>query len=438
MRGIATTALAIGVLVGSAAAQPAARILLGDRTSDTIWLLSDCNANGTIDEPSEITAFFSGANAAGTPFPSTASVNTIAARSDGFVLLGDIASASRRWIWAQDKNLDGDAQDAGESGMYLDPTNAAGLILTTQSGVTFDASGVPYFANSGSGSGATANPDALYRCPDNNNDNSANSAGEAAVYAMTGAFGGGNSASFAPNQIVFAPDGYLYMRNSVTNFFNIWRFRDNSGPPDNDADDAGESKLFLDSTNASGVTLLTGLSMDVDRGPNGAGWFYTIQSAGGGVTQIVHFHDANSDEDAQDMSEAALALNANLGVSGAFVMSLKDGRVLISEVTNNRILAFKDAGTFDGVFDPATEQTTFFANSSGLVLSARPMAILYNPADVDQTMIVDSDDLFAFLDLWFAQNGTAGAGLSADINHSFNVDADDLFAFLDKWFVPCP
>lgn len=64
------------------------------------------------------------------------------------------------------------------------------------------------------------------------------------------------------------------------------------------------------------------------------------------------------------------------------------------------------------------------------------------PSDIDHNHAVDADDLFAFLDLWFAQNGASGAGLAADINNTGNVDADDLFAFLDLWFAangqPCP
>lgn len=62
-------------------------------------------------------------------------------------------------------------------------------------------------------------------------------------------------------------------------------------------------------------------------------------------------------------------------------------------------------------------------------------------ADFNGSGGVDPDDLFAFLDAWFAQNGMSGAVLSADINASMTVDPDDLFAFLDLWFAEngnCP
>lgn len=60
------------------------------------------------------------------------------------------------------------------------------------------------------------------------------------------------------------------------------------------------------------------------------------------------------------------------------------------------------------------------------------------PCDYDANIGKDADDLFAFLDDWFAQNGQNGSGLPADFNLSGGVDADDLFAFLDCWFAPCP
>lgn len=62
--------------------------------------------------------------------------------------------------------------------------------------------------------------------------------------------------------------------------------------------------------------------------------------------------------------------------------------------------------------------------------------------DTNGSGAVTADDIFAFLDLWFAQNGQTGSGLSADFNQSNSVTADDIFAFLDCWFalngLTCP
>lgn len=72
-----------------------------------------------------------------------------------------------------------------------------------------------------------------------------------------------------------------------------------------------------------------------------------------------------------------------------------------------------------------------------------PFTIAPNPcrADFDNSGTIDSDDLFAFLDSWFSENGlVAPPTRVSDINASANVDSDDLFAFLDLWFgvTPCP
>jgi hypothetical protein len=56
------------------------------------------------------------------------------------------------------------------------------------------------------------------------------------------------------------------------------------------------------------------------------------------------------------------------------------------------------------------------------------------PGNHDGNGQVDADDLFAFLDDWFAQNGVCMSGCTANYIAPDAVDADDLFAFLDIWF----
>ncbi len=59
------------------------------------------------------------------------------------------------------------------------------------------------------------------------------------------------------------------------------------------------------------------------------------------------------------------------------------------------------------------------------------------PANFDLVNGVDVVDLFAFLDAWFAQNGSTGDGFSADFNNDDIVEVTDLFGFLDAWFLGC-
>jgi hypothetical protein len=42
--------------------------------------------------------------------------------------------------------------------------------------------------------------------------------------------------------------------------------------------------------------------------------------------------------------------------------------------------------------------------------------------------------LFRDSDRWFDQNGLTGPGLSADMDQNDLVDPDDLFIYLDFWF----
>lgn len=55
-------------------------------------------------------------------------------------------------------------------------------------------------------------------------------------------------------------------------------------------------------------------------------------------------------------------------------------------------------------------------------------------SDANDDGTVNADDIFAYLDAWFAQNGQTGSSLSADADGNGTVNADDIFNFLDSWF----
>lgn len=59
-------------------------------------------------------------------------------------------------------------------------------------------------------------------------------------------------------------------------------------------------------------------------------------------------------------------------------------------------------------------------------------------ADFNQADGVTADDIFFYLDAWFAQNGLTGPGNTADVNNDLVVNADDIFFYLDAWFAGCP
>jgi hypothetical protein len=70
-------------------------------------------------------------------------------------------------------------------------------------------------------------------------------------------------------------------------------------------------------------------------------------------------------------------------------------------------------------------------DTSGFNLSEIRTFIVHCTADFDFNGFVDPDDLFAFLDAWFAPS------FIADVTNDGLVDADVLFFFLDAWFAGC-
>ena len=55
----------------------------------------------------------------------------------------------------------------------------------------------------------------------------------------------------------------------------------------------------------------------------------------------------------------------------------------------------------------------------------------YCRADFDQNGALNINDLFAFLNAWFARSP------QADFNQVNGVSIDDLFAYLNSWFTGC-
>lgn len=63
------------------------------------------------------------------------------------------------------------------------------------------------------------------------------------------------------------------------------------------------------------------------------------------------------------------------------------------------------------------------------------------PGDVNGDAVVNATDLFVYLDIWFADNGTSCPGpppppdgCPADVNGDSVVNATDIFVYLDLWF----
>lgn len=114
----------------------------------------------------------------------------------------------------------------------------------------------------------------------------------------------------------------------------------------------------------------------------------------------------------------------------------------VSGVTTNTLSISADSA--NGKHLAATHARQFRCRVSAATCASAfsPPAQLYIcTADVQCSDGVSADDIFSFLDSWFAQNGNTSGNFSADFNHDGTVSADDIFAYLDAWFIQngnCP
>lgn len=397
------------------------QFIMADRTNDAIYRARDLNYDGMLSDPGEVFLFYNASNAAGTPALSNPSGQAVDVCRTVYV--GD--QGTGLILWMRDLNNDGDAQDAGESGIFCGPGNAGGLVFNFPTGLAVDHNCNVYVSNAGNAFG----PDAVYRLVDLNGDGDAmdNVAGvnEATVFVGEGAFGPGNG-PYGPQEIFFMPFTSVgYLKNSSTGIFAIYRFTDlnNNGL----ADDPGEFTTFLDATNASGVPMTAGLPLEIDRWRERS--MYTLQIASGGIDQLVRATDVNNDGDAQDAGEAAIVYtNAESGFTAVDIVSLIDGSVLITDNSGIRVFRLRDLNGNGNFMDPG--EATVILTTGGTIAQARQMDILHRPGDVNNDGVVNVTDLIGIINDW---GGPISSCAIADINCDGTVNVIDMLTLINNW-----
>lgn len=420
-------AVAAGVLLlapAIAISQVNAPYVLADRTNDALSVVRDADGSGMIDEPTEHAVWFDASNAAGTLGPSnpTCLATCYTCGAYGYTIMGDQLNRAIYVFNGDPYTLS--AQGAGDSLVAADATNASGVSFAFPTGVAFDPLGRAYVVNAGNASGN----DGIYRLPDLTGDGDFQDAGEITDYVTDGAFGAGNG-PYSPQEIVFDDAGVGYLRNSSANLQGIFRFEDldSSGR----ADDAGEFTPWLDATNASGLTVSAGFSLEPDRARPRA--LYTLQIASGGVDQLIRAQDANGDGDANDAGEAVVVWETGeSGFSAIDVYSTVAGIVRVTDNSGKRVITLTDVDG-DGLFMSAGERADFYVTT--LMGDIRQIAALPCSGDLNFDFSIDLADLARML----AHYGeTSGAVYEdGDLDGDGDVDLEDLARLLAVFGMAC-
>jgi len=253
------------VVCGSVLAGPMAQhlrtdaILISDMSLDGVYITRDLNANGNANDAGEATVYFDASNLSGLLTPSN-SVFSLFQSHTGHVYIGDGGSDSVYRL--SDWNADGDAQDAGEARVWFSEANAGGYTLPTPNSVYEAQDGALYVVNAGTRSRPT---DAIYRTSDLNNDGDANDLGEAAIWldlstlasaTVGGAVADNKSSAF---DVTFIGDTAYVADLMGGETDTIFMARDEDGSGSIDAD---ELNVFIDDDNLFGVSVATGLVSD--------------------------------------------------------------------------------------------------------------------------------------------------------------------------------
>lgn len=202
-------AMLLMVLVGTTATaqvdpqKGTGSLIMSDTGDDLIFRLTDFDLDGDFDDPGEIILFYDATD------PSGGSSNPIKIKTGplGYIYVGNTSLDTV--VRLMDLNGNGDAADSGEATIYIDNTNASGVVFSSTQGMAFDTNGDLWLSNSSSGD---VN-DFIARARDLNADGDCQDAGEIEVlYDSVEAQVQGLSIILnVPMPCVLDENGYLYV-----------------------------------------------------------------------------------------------------------------------------------------------------------------------------------------------------------------------------------
>ena len=210
---IATTSLSSPVTAATLSA------LFSDQTTDQVLYAADLNNDGDANDAGEVRVFFDSNNASGLTSPSS-NVFQLTQSAAGDVYVGDGGSDTVYRL--RDRNGNDNAQDAGEASVWFSSENANGFALQTANGIEVGGDGAVYIVEADT----RGNPagDKVYRTTDLNGDGDANDAGESSVWLDLTAL----DPSSSPFEITFEGNA-AFITDTAGGSPRIYRAEDTDG-----------------------------------------------------------------------------------------------------------------------------------------------------------------------------------------------------------------
>ena len=278
-------------------AQPNGVVFVGDSNIDVVLRLEDLNLDGDANDVDEATIYFDGLG--GGPVPQA--IDNMILDDAGFLYLSDNGSGSpadAKVLRIRDENGDGICTFAdGEVIEIHRAMTTTGTPIARPSGIAFAADGSMIVSD--------YDTDGFLRLVDGNGDGDANDAGEQLPWFASAP--GGLELTFTQT-IAFAtdaPNAPLYVNGGSTlDAIYIFEDTDGNGTIENPA----EVRTFWDTTQADGVIPAIAWRMAV--APDGALWVTEGGQTSAAVgDQLVRLIDLNFDGDANDAGEARIILD---------------------------------------------------------------------------------------------------------------------------------
>lgn len=396
-------------------------ILVSDTTLDTIYLLRDLDGNGSIETAtSELTVYFSAANASGLAAP-TGGVNGLFQAADGTVYITD--NDTKTWYACRDMNGDGDAQDEGEARVWFNVANAGGLTISSPQSSTADATGAIYMYQAAASGGTRA----IYRGVDLNGDGDANDLNETTLWM--------DVATLVPTSsggdICFVGDA-LYLgdlRGGSPD--GVVRARDGDH---NNLIDATEFTIFA----AEGAFgFLSTFSCATD------GTHIFVHEQTGTDHPVFELTDINGSGTLDDAAEIrqvwnTTAMPAGVTLSTSFALAVGvPGTMALSghgADASDLVLILRD-GNGDNDYLDSGETTVLVQGVAGTSFPENVRQLFFYggacKADFNSDWTVTIDDLFLYFNAYFLSDP------KADVNGLGGVTIDDLFLYINLWFTGC-